>query len=501
MQTARPSPHSRFPSLLFAFFLALALMPASAFGQAGPPTVAEEEEGANDLSNPVIWIGEDTAKVPVSATAVWDDANVGVDITGADGLTTTWYLMSDSDWTAASAYAVDVEDLDFSTAKVVADWGDNISEDQEWVDGRFVRVEFALLVTLPEPMEGFTMVNLLDPASGYTTDDLAPLFDAYPDLQTAKEIWATTGEIVPFTTAYVYDPNMSLTIIYDGDATQVAWSEPVFTSEINQSGKVIYGTLWKTGSDTFGEGTYTAIVTVPSLGEDVAFSQDIYVVDQRTGGPSEGTGNRPPDTGGGGGQGGGGGEPPADPGQGGGGGQPPADPGQGGGGSAPTDPGQGGSGGGGEPPTSPGQGGSGGTGGTGGNGSVPDNDGDGDLNNADNCVEVANPGQEDSDDDGVGDACDPAPEDPSIPGDTVEEDGPPEGRGGGAPDVTGPPEGHGEDTDHEDTTDPTAPVEEDGPPEGRGGGKPDVTGPPEGSGEDSDHEGDHEEPAPEESGS
>ena len=48
-----------------------------------------------------------------------------------------------------------------------------------------------------------------------------------------------------------------------------------------------------------------------------------------------------------------------------------------------------------------------------------DNDGDGILNNLDNCSEVYNPKQKDRDNDGVGDVCDDTkgdkPKDPKKP--------------------------------------------------------------------------------------
>ena len=42
-----------------------------------------------------------------------------------------------------------------------------------------------------------------------------------------------------------------------------------------------------------------------------------------------------------------------------------------------------------------------------------DRDGDGYLNDEDNCPSISNPSQDDFDDDGKGDACDPCFEDPN----------------------------------------------------------------------------------------
>jgi hypothetical protein len=59
-----------------------------------------------------------------------------------------------------------------------------------------------------------------------------------------------------------------------------------------------------------------------------------------------------------------------------------------------------------------------------------DRDGDGVADTVDNCRDVSNPGQRDDDKDGVGNKCDPAPDDPNIP------NGDPDTDGDGVPDST-----------------------------------------------------------------
>lgn len=519
MQATRSSPRNRLPYLVFALFLALALMPASAFGQAGPPPGVGEDEGeeaTNSLSMPVVYFNTDGTTVTATAFVPDTEATkecVTQEVVDENNVVTTFnvcYVIQGTDtWTAdTDTYAGTTLPAD-----TYVDWGDNMA--QEWEDGQFVRIESAVYVPLAvdlnadgiiddaekeaAAMQGFLMVDILAADSPLSEEQQAAILNELGLPQTTKELWAVQdgdpdpvgdtdeGDIdpVPMLFSLVEGEEGELTFQYDADGdpyamvdfgdvatfyVQPADGEAIpleIAPEVNQSGKFIYGGQLQTDDPatdvTAGDYTYwiafgdgeTPVYTTP-VDEDTVLT----IVTERTGGPPDG-GDAPDHAGPGGDTGGGGGSGPTDPGQGDGGGQggPPQQP------EGDEDaPGQGGTG---NAPTDPGQGG----------GNAP---------------------QEPDTEDALTPPADDGQGGPGYQGGS-------DGSGNGGPETSGPPEGRGEDSDHEgdheETTDPTLPVEEDGPPEGRGGGQPDVTGPPAGSGEDSDHEGDHEETAPEESGS
>ena len=244
---------------IVVLLLALALVPLGSSAQQGqgqgPPDTGEDEAAVNSLSLPVINVTTGTA---TDATSVTGDAFCYVDTaTSTTQCLTEYLIQGTATWSADVAYDPEL----LTTATVYEDWGDNIEEDQVWSDGQYIRVESALYVQLDVPMDGYVMVDLLAPETGLDPAAVSALLQAYPGV---TELWAVedqtpdgtfepvpmTGYFDPTTGAFVYDPTVTtayamvalpmdptMTLYNDG----VAVYDMVLSSEINQSGKFIYG--------------------------------------------------------------------------------------------------------------------------------------------------------------------------------------------------------------------------------------------------------------------
>jgi hypothetical protein len=212
---------------------ALLVVPAVQAGAAkgGPP--AEEGLG-NNLSVPTYFVPS-TVGAPALRTACPTGA---VDPTGTTALFNNieyWLQKTDAVWSAECSNA----DL----ASVTASWGSNLTNDRAIKAGKPIRVEMALLSG--DTGIGYEVVNLT------------------PDLPDRQSTYGTLG--VPASMAYmVWAAGAELRIQAVGAATPIY--NGAFTSEINSTGKVIYGYNWgikgKTSAPT--PGTYELTFTVPA---------------------------------------------------------------------------------------------------------------------------------------------------------------------------------------------------------------------------------------------
>jgi len=227
------------------------------------PAPAAETTIGNNLSKPAIWAegtgltlrGTYGAPVFEGATAV---------VNG-----TTLYLQQDANntWQAetadASASPVDVSWID---------WGDNLGSKSVSLTSP-TRVETVLLQDVTTPMTGFE--TLLVSGSGTT------------------EMWGATTATYTTTQALVYSANAHLTIQrlnstpdqskvtwnpntdqWDGDASTPTFSKGVWEStdgsggyaaEINISGGIAYGYIWRPSDGNLGPGYYRLTFSLDGL--------------------------------------------------------------------------------------------------------------------------------------------------------------------------------------------------------------------------------------------
>ena len=260
-------------ALMVSLFVA-ASAGSSAFAQ------GHEEEGANNLSFPVIWAEGGSGGVTLPGV-------FGEELFGGDYVTVDdapWYLQGDAlnVWQAGSMAAPadgagGLTDVEVSTF----DWGDNL-EAKSWPLGRqsILRVESALYKTLVDgtafpPMDTYPMRDVL-------ADDPTPP-------EGAREEWATNGEQAPGTEATIYTDCARL----KWDAAAGKWvgenaidSTPVLMTaagaELNQAGKVIFGTNWSMSGLTDGHYRITFYLdqACPNLNTFITSATQIAVSDE-----------------------------------------------------------------------------------------------------------------------------------------------------------------------------------------------------------------------------
>jgi hypothetical protein len=282
---------------------AVALMAMSIPGvhaQQGPPhPPGDDEEGANNLSVPAIFV-PDTGGSPFAGTCTADDDSQ--DPTGemgviVDGLLEhqDYYVQGVASWQSDCETAAD------DTLTVAAEWGDNLTN-APLRAGTPIRTEIGFLADpAGYPMPGY-IVEKLDPT-------LLDRVSHYGTLGT---------EVDPFPEVRVWNSGVTLDIrgvTTTGQAIVVA-DAIAYTAEVNSTGRVVYGFNWQ--KPTAGEYTITVHAPTVALGTtdagtlvdtdgDGAFDSvalDVTVGNKGGGGKGGRPGDRP--RGGGGGQGGGG---------------------------------------------------------------------------------------------------------------------------------------------------------------------------------------------------
>ena len=214
-----------------------------------------EEVYGNNLSVPAIFAGATTG-MPALRTACEN----GAKNPGGDGSATSdtfpgyWLQKTAATWTADCAY------VPSGPVDVLADWGDNLTNENAPSAGRPIRVEVALLTTPTDPMKGYLVEKL------------------QPDLEDRASAYGTKGtelSTVTGTPARVWDGSASLKI-------QRAGSTPVYdgpmSAEINSTGGIVFGYNWGIKGAPPTPGTYTITFSVNGEHANITGSPDAAAV-------------------------------------------------------------------------------------------------------------------------------------------------------------------------------------------------------------------------------
>ena len=181
-------------------------------GTGGGPG-GEEGTLGNNLSVPTVFVpsynGAPVLRVPSAAgTLALPMGQASTEFPG-------YYLQkTESTWQAEYTTA--------TTAAVVADWGDNLTERPTLTARQPLRVEMGLYV--PTTMQGFVVEKLT------------------PDVEDRYATYGTTGVPATFAEARVLDEGATLTV--KNASTGVNVYDGPMSTEVNSTGAVVYGYNW-----------------------------------------------------------------------------------------------------------------------------------------------------------------------------------------------------------------------------------------------------------------
>lgn len=260
---------------------AIALVVVGGSAALAAPPEEEEEEGTKNLSVPVILADDDLASglfnpvtVPAGPTGNADYTN---DLPGDDVPDGDYYTGVGSDTYVSTVDPEFDADMWGADRTVVTDepvvtdvkWGDNLLSHVFAGGNQPIRVEVNLFAHDPaafEPMMGYDVISL--------------------EGEHMEELFGTDGTAVELP-PMVYAPGATLTILKaeeeTGTYSEVVVSERVMPSEVNGSGKLIYGFNWGSPSGVANPdvGWYRLIFAVPF--ESVVFLQDALLGDDAEG--------------------------------------------------------------------------------------------------------------------------------------------------------------------------------------------------------------------------
>jgi hypothetical protein len=220
----------------------------AAKGSPGPPHPPADEEGANNLSVPALFV-PDTSGSPFAGTCTaGDESNdpvppKGIDLDG-DGIYDDhldYYVQGVTTWQADCA----TEPADMALI-VGAEWGDNLTS---------------------APLKARTPIRV---EIGFFADPTAFLMPGYevvkldPSLLDRESHYGTLGnEVTAFPEVRVWNSGVTLDI-RSKDGTVVVANNIPFIAEINSTGRVVYGFNWQ--SPVAGDYTITVTTNGITLG-------------------------------------------------------------------------------------------------------------------------------------------------------------------------------------------------------------------------------------------